>query len=249
MGMIWLLAMLPSLILIALLSAGELLLRPGRADWWRNLQAWALQALAAITLLPLLLALELPSLLDGAAMPLWAGALVFVLLHDALEYFYHRAQHAVPLLWSMHSLHHSDPNMSALTTNRHFWGDQLIKAVTIWPLAALVIAPTPMMLGIYSMASLWHIVVHSRLLISFGPLSWLLNSPAYHRRHHSCLPEHYNSNFSALFPIFDVLCGSYNRPDGWPPTGLDREPHSLLDLLAWPVRQGEDAAEPVAAAR
>ena len=245
----WLLAMLPSFVLIALLSAGELLLRPGRADWLRNLQAWALQVAATFALLPLFLALDVPSLLDGAAMPLWAGAIAYLVLRDALEYFYHRAQHAVPLLWSVHSLHHSDPNMSALTANRHFWGDQLIKAVTIWPLAALVIAPTPMMLGIFNLASFWHIVVHARLPISFGPLSWLLNSPAYHRRHHSCLSEHYNSNYSALFPIFDVLCGSYNRPAGFPPTGLDHQPESLLDLLAWPVRQGGQGAEATAATR
>ena len=245
----WLLALLPSFVLIALLSAGEMLLRPGKADWWINLQAWALQAAAAFALLPLFLALELPSLFNGAAMPIWLAAIAYLVLRDGLEFFYHRAQHSIPLLWSMHSLHHSDPNMSALTTNRHFWGDQLIKAVTIWPLAALVIAPTPVMIGIFNLASFWHIVVHARLPISFGPLSWLLNSPAYHRRHHSSLPEHYNSNFSALFPIFDVLCGSYNRPDGWPPTGLDREPETLLDLLAWPVRQDREAAEGVPAAR
>ena len=42
------------------------------------------------------------------------------------------ASHRIPALWAMHSLHHSDPEMTALTTNRHFWGDQLIKALTIW---------------------------------------------------------------------------------------------------------------------
>jgi sterol desaturase/sphingolipid hydroxylase (fatty acid hydroxylase superfamily) len=238
----WFSAMLPSFIVAALLCAGELLVRPEKSDWWRNLQAWALQAGAAFTLLPLFQFANLPSLFDGDTWPAWAGVIFYLVLRDALEYFYHRAQHAIPLLWSVHAMHHSDPNMSALTTNRHFWGDQLIKAVTIWPLAALVIAPTPIMIGMFTLASFWHFVVHARLRISFGPLSWLLNSPAYHRRHHSSLPEHYNSNYSALFPIFDVLCGSYNRPDGWPPTGLDREPETLLDLLAWPVRsEGEPA--------
>lgn len=247
--MIWLYALLPSFVLIALLTAGEVLLRPGKSDAWINVQAWALQAGAAFALLPLFMALELPSLVQGAQMPLWLAAIAYLVMRDGLEYFYHRAQHAVPLLWSLHSLHHSDPNMSALTTNRHFWGDQLIKAVTIWPLAALVIAPTPEMIGIYNLASFWHIFVHARLPVSFGPLSWLLNSPAYHRRHHSSLPEHYNSNYSALFPIFDVICGSYNRPNGWPPTGLDHAPESLLDLLAWPVRQNGEAVEVVPATR
>ena len=237
----WLSAMLPSIIFVALLSAGELLVRPAkvdtRADWWRNLQAWALNLLVGFALLPLMPSLHLPSLFQGADLPFWPAALAYLVLRDGLEFVYHRAQHSNAWLWSLHSLHHSDPNMSALTTSRHFWGDQLIKAVTIWPLAAVVIAPTPMMMGFFGLASFWNYAVHSRLPMSFGPLSWLLNSPAYHRRHHSSLPEHYNSNYAALFPIFDVLCGTYNRPDGYPPTGLDRQPESLADLIAWPLRQ------------
>jgi sterol desaturase/sphingolipid hydroxylase (fatty acid hydroxylase superfamily) len=141
----------------------------------------------------------------------------------------------------MHALHHSDPNMSALTTTRQFWGDQVIKALTIWPLAALVIAPTPAMVALFNLISLWNFAVHARLPLSFGPLSWLLNCPAYHRRHHSSLPEHYNSNFAALLPIFDVLGGTYHRSDSFPPTGLDTKPESLGDLLLWPARQAPEA--------
>jgi sterol desaturase/sphingolipid hydroxylase (fatty acid hydroxylase superfamily) len=244
----WFFAMLPSIVIVALLSAGEIVVRPARADWWRNLQAWALSSLASFALLPLFLTLHVPSLLNGTALPFWLGATAYLLLRDFLEFFYHRAQHSIPLLWSMHALHHSDPNMSALTTSRHFWGDQLVKAVTIWPLGNLILAPTPMMLGLFNLVSLWNFVVHARLPVSFGPLSWLLNSPAYHRRHHSSLPEHYNSNFAALFPIFDVLCGSYNRPEGFPPTGLETRPESLADLLVWPVRQGEERAAVASAA-
>lgn len=234
--MSWLFAMLPTFVLVALLSAGELLLRPARADWWRNLQAWALNAFAGIAFLPLFMTLKLPSLIDGAALPFWMAALAYLVLRDGLEFLFHRAQHRFPWLWAMHSLHHSDPEMSALTTNRHFWGDALIKTLTIYPLAAFVLAPTPLAIGLFNLISLWNFVVHARLPISFGRLSWLLNSPAYHRRHHSSLPEHYNSNYAALLPIFDVLSGTYNRPAGFPPTGLETKPESLGDLLIWPVR-------------
>ena len=234
--MAWALAMLPTFVLVALLSAAEFLVRPGRADAWRNLQAWGLNAAVGLALVPLL-SPHLPSLLDGRVMPFALGAVAYLVLRDFLEFAYHRAQHAVPLLWSMHALHHSDPNMSALTTTRHFWGDQVIKALTIWPLAALVLKPTLPMVGLFNLVSLWNFVVHARLPIGFGPCSWLLNSPAYHRRHHSSLPEHYNSNFAALLPIFDVVCGTYNRPRGFPPTGLETRPTSLADLLLWPARQ------------
>jgi sterol desaturase/sphingolipid hydroxylase (fatty acid hydroxylase superfamily) len=65
----------------------------------------------------------------------------------------------------------------------------------------------------------------------------VLNCPAYHRRHHSRLTEHYNTNFAALFPIFDVIFGTYRRPDGWPPSGLDETPRSFGDLFFWPLRR------------
>ena len=83
---------------------------------------------------------------------------------------------------------------------------------------------------------LWHTVVHSNVRLNFGPLSWLLNSPAYHRRHHSAEPEHFNSNYSALFPIFDVISGSYHRPDSYPDTGLDTRPANIAQAAVWPLK-------------
>jgi sterol desaturase/sphingolipid hydroxylase (fatty acid hydroxylase superfamily) len=136
----------------------------------------------------------------------------------------------------MHSLHHSDPNMSALTTQRHYWADQLVKAATIWPVAILIIKPTALMLAAYAIASAYNFFIHARLKVNFSAWSWALNCPAYHRRHHSSELAHFNSNYAALFPIFDVICGSYHRPDGYPETGLPHRPASFTDLLVWPLR-------------
>ncbi len=210
-------------------------------DWrarWLNLQALTLVALAKWFLLPLVTLNTPVTLLDGTKMRFVAAFPIFLVAMDFGEYLFHRAQHAIPVLWAMHSLHHSDPDMNATTVERHFWGDQLIKGVTIWPLAAMLIQPTVAMVLAYMVACTWHTVVHSRLNWSFGKLSWLLNSPAYHRRHHSRDPRHFNSNYSSLLPIFDLLSGTYNRPDGFPPTGLEVRPHGLLSLVIWPVRTG-----------
>lgn len=243
----WLISLLPSIALVALLTLFEAIARPARTDWWRNIQAWVFGTFTGLSILPLFHALHLPSLIDGAALPFWLAFPAYLVVRDLLEYLYHRAQHSIPVLWAMHSLHHSDPEMSALTTQRHYWGDQLVKSASIWPLSAMIIAPSPAMFAAFAFVSLWNFVAHARLDVSFGPLSWLLNSPAYHRRHHSLLPEHYNSNFAALFPIFDVICGSYNRPEGWPPTGLARKPENFMELVVWPLRHdapatGEDGA-------
>ncbi len=233
----YLLAILPSLLVAAALTIGEHILRPAETDWRINLLSWTVYSAASLAILPLFIFLGGPSLIAGESLPLWLGALLFLIVRDLAEFVYHRAQHSIPLLWSMHSLHHSDPEMSALTTQRHYWADQLVKAITIWPLTALIIAPTGPIFAIYSAISLWHFVVHTRLPINFGNWSWVLNSPAYHRRHHSMRTEHFNSNFAALFPIFDVLCGTYHRPDSFPPSGLDVRPRTLLDVVFWPIRQ------------
>lgn len=239
------LALLPAFLAAAGLTLIERWRHPARTDWLLNLQAWGTRLLAALTVLPLFQISGIPSLVDGAAVPFWLGFPLFVIVADLGEYLFHRAQHRIPLLWAMHSLHHSDPEMSALTTERHFWADQLFKSVTVWAAATLVIAPTPEMAGVWGMLSLWNFFVHSRLRFDLGRWSWLINTPAYHRRHHSRLPEHFDSNFAALFPLFDVIAGSYHRPDGFPPTGLDRAPSNWREMATWPLHHaGEDEAVP-----
>lgn len=238
----------PALAAMAILTAMET--RRGRrsGEAVRNLAAWALSLAVGFAVLPLVQGWHGPVLLDAGALPFWLGLIVFVALRDAGEFAYHVAQHKVPLLWRMHALHHSDPDMCALTANRHFWGDQLVKQVTVWAVPAMIVTPTPAILAAYGLIGTWHYFVHANLRVDFGRWSWLVNSPAYHRRHHSSLPEHYDTNFAALFPVFDVLIGTYRRPDGWPPSGLASAPTSLADVALWPVRMDAAPAPETSAA-
>lgn len=205
------------------------------SDWRINLQAWFLKVTAAFTVYTAVEVWHGPALIDGASLPTWAAVILYILVFDLSEYVFHRMQHRIPMLWAMHSLHHSDPNMSVLTTNRHFWADAMFKAITVWSVAALIISPTPAALAVYGALGLWNLVTHSQLPIDFGRWSWVINSPAYHRRHHSALPEHYDSNFAAILPIWDVLWGDYHRPAGFPPTGYATRPNSMRELIAWPL--------------
>ncbi|HEY1217243.1 MAG TPA: sterol desaturase family protein, partial [Bryobacteraceae bacterium] len=50
--------------------------------------------------------------------------LLYTLTVDFHEYLFHRAQHRLPVLWAMHSLHHSDTALNASTTTRHYWAEQ-----------------------------------------------------------------------------------------------------------------------------
>jgi sterol desaturase/sphingolipid hydroxylase (fatty acid hydroxylase superfamily) len=213
------------------------------SDWAINLLAWLLNITAGFTVYTLFSEWQGPSLIRGANLAPWLAVVFYVLVQDFAEWLFHRAQHKLPLLWAMHSLHHSDPEMSALTTTRHFWGDRAFKTLTVWSLAAMVISPTVPALLVYFGLSFWNYIAHANLRWNFGWWSWLINSPAYHRRHHSSLPEHYDSNFAALFPVWDVIFGSYHRPDGYPPTGFERRPRSLRELVLWPWAQRAPEAQ------
>lgn len=175
---------------------------------------------------------------SGWGLPI--GIAIYVLAMDFGEYLFHRAQHAFPFLWKMHSLHHSDPQFGAATTIRHFWADPWLKSVTIWLVVGILFKASLLIVTIYAVISYYNFLTHANLRLNLGRASWLINSPAYHRLHHSALPEHFNSNYAALLPVFDVLFGGYRPPgeDEYPVTGLEsgETPQSVLQVIAWPLR-------------
>jgi len=165
----------------------------------------------------------------------------YVLLMDGGEYLFHRAQHRIPFLWAMHSLHHSDPAANISTATRHFWGEMLLKAITIYALIGLLVKANTVVVGFYTILGLYNYVLHMNLRVGFGRWQPLLNSPQFHRLHHSALPQHHNCNFNQFFPLFDVLCGTYRQPEKgeYPPTGLAdaQAPRTLHSMLLWPWRR------------
>ena len=171
---------------------------------------------------------------------LLAGVAAYFVAMDFGEFAFHRAQHRLPWLWAWHSLHHSDTSYDATTTVRHFWMDQLLKSVTIWLAIGLLFKAAPPIPLIYGIITLYNFVIHSNTRLDFGRGSWVLNAPGYHRLHHSSSPEHFDINFAALLPIFDVLGGTYRpaKPGEVPATGLDTgdTPREVLDVVVWPVR-------------
>ena len=115
----------------------------------------------------------------------------------------------------------------------------LRNAFVALPLGLLFRASGPVTL-LYVLSTLYVHFMHANSTLDFGRLSWLLSSPSYHRIHHSVHPEHYDRNFAFIFPIYDVVLGTYRpaRPGERPATGLDDgdRPRNLVEVLAWPWR-------------
>lgn len=218
-------------------------LRPvEKTDWsslWLNVRlALVLQAvilLLAVWLQPMLAKVASAWLPDGVAFirtasygAFWQQAalfIVYLLAYDFLYYWLHRAQHRYDTLWSIHKLHHSETQVNVTTTLRVHWLEEVMKAVVIVFPVALLFDAVPSAGWLATILGLWLFFVHANLKLSFGPLSWLLTSPAAHRIHHSLDHAEANSNFAVIFPIWDILFGTYRRPTAgvWPKTGVAGE--------------------------
>jgi sterol desaturase/sphingolipid hydroxylase (fatty acid hydroxylase superfamily) len=136
-------------------------------------------------------------------MPIWLQGLVVILLSDLLGYWIHRAFHS-PLLWPLHSVHHSSKNLDWLSNYRnHPLNDLIQMLLQILPFIFLGL---PMVAALWLMQ--WTTLIdafgHANLRLEIGPFKKLFVSPAFHRRHHWDNGEP-AKNFSPYFPIWDVL--------------------------------------------
>jgi len=76
----------------------------------------------------------------------------------------------------------------------------------------------PSFLGIPILMFLFNLIGynlrHSHVWLRW-PGSWsiVFPSPAHHHVHHSCHPTHIDKNFAFMFPVWDVVFGTYFMPD------------------------------------
>jgi sterol desaturase/sphingolipid hydroxylase (fatty acid hydroxylase superfamily) len=174
----------------------------------------------------------------------WWFLLSFIVLIFATElwtYIVHRAQHKFPVLWTMHSLHHSAEALSVVTGARHFWLENpLVSAV--FPVLGLVFKIPPEM--VMPVAFFYFLagdgLAHLNTRVSLGRFALCIQNPQYHRIHHSVEPQHRDKNFCRMLPVFDVIFGTAWKPgkDEFPKTGLDsgEKATGFLDGIIWPVR-------------
>ena len=74
-----------------------------------------------------------------------AGLAVDLLLLDFLIYWWHRANHVVPLLWRFHAVHHYDRFLDTTSAVRFHFGEVLLSAVA--RAAVIVLLAIPLQLG------------------------------------------------------------------------------------------------------
>ena len=189
-----------------------------------------------------------------ASLPLWVLLVLGTLAAEVGSYWGHRWCHQNAWLWRFHAVHHSPTQMDWLVNSRAHPLDMVFtRFCGLVPVYALGLAQARGLAGtaavplaVTFVTTLWSFFIHANLRWRFGPLEWLLATPAFHHWHHTN-DEHRDHNYAALFPLVDRLFGTLHLPSHWPPCyGIDAAmPASLQAQLLdpfMPVRKQAGAA-------
>lgn len=175
-----------------------------------------------------LVTLDLDSMVGGGRRAWILKNLVFpfapILALDFFYYWTHRFQHTFPWLWAQHKLHHMEYSLSAATNFRHHWLEEAVRVFTIWiPMGILIKVTGGTSSFLLPVIAYWSFFIHANIKLPLGPLTRVFQGPQVHRIHHSSSPKHFDKNFAAFFPIWDIIFGTYCHPKKgeWPSTGMD----------------------------
>jgi sterol desaturase/sphingolipid hydroxylase (fatty acid hydroxylase superfamily) len=157
--------------------------------------------------------------------PGWLLVPLTIVAMDGANWLAHYADHRFGALWRFHALHHSQEELSVLTSFRahplmHTTGFLLatVPVVVLMPTRPIA----PVLITIYVCIGT---LQHANLRWTFGPVGRVIVSPAYHRLHHA--RETQRVNLGVVLTIWDVLAGYARFPhrgDGVGRTGLNGRP-------------------------
>src|SRR5437899_5751638 len=103
-------------------------------------------------------------LLNWLSLPGWAAGIATFLLMDYAYWWWHWANHMVPLFWRFHNVHHTDLDLDVSTAARFHFGE-MIFSVGFLSVAVMIFGIAPMMLLVFFItfeaATLFH---HSNCL-------------------------------------------------------------------------------------
>ena len=150
-------------------------------------------------------------LLHALDAPVWLAWVITFVVLDALSYAIHRLSHAVPWLWRLHAVHHSDTEMDATTTHRHHPLESAVATLITLPVLLLLGAPPMAVLASALVTLAVTTFAHANLSLGERPtrwLGWLLVTPDFHRNHHRSVQRWTDSNYGMVLPWFDRLLGT-----------------------------------------
>lgn len=140
--------------------------------------------------------------------------LSFFVFDFFIGWLVHFVEHKTFALWRFHIVHHADNNVDATTGLRHHPVESVLRGVFFF--AALFVSGAPM----------YAVMIYQTFLILFTAfthanislprkvdhaISYLFISPNMHKVHHHWQQPYTDSNYGAVFSIWDRLFGTYRE--------------------------------------
>ncbi len=179
-----------------------------------HVQDLAYLALYATAVVPLIIVVDFgfSRVVEGVApwltvptlpvLPRLAVLGVALLLMDGVNWLAHWANHRWTPLWRFHAVHHSQEELSILTSFRAHplvHASFVISVIPVVMLSSNTVIPATVITVYICLSSL----PHANLGWTFGPLGRLVVSPAYHRLHHAT-EGRIDVNLGTVLTIWDV---------------------------------------------
>lgn len=186
--------------------------------WWNTLGLYVINRYTIIWLLPIA---TLPAAMYAQENNLGINLLdlnpvvsiiIATLLYDLFHYWVHRILHTVPILWRLHRVHHSDPDMDVSVEFKHHPLEGLLAGLlSIGFIILAGIHPLAIILRLMG-AQIVSLASHANIKLPEvldQRLRLIIVTPSMHRIHHSSWQPETDSNYGVLFSFWDRLFKSY----------------------------------------
>lgn len=123
-------------------------------------------------------------------------------------YWFHRASHEIRWMWATHSVHHSAPQLTLLSSFRLGWTNLLSAGWLFYAPLVLAGFDPRLVAAMIAFNLQYQFFLHTEAVGRLGPLEWVLNTPAHHRVHHGSNDAYLDKNYGGVLIIFDRLFGT-----------------------------------------
>lgn len=188
-----------------------------------------------------------------AGINIFLALLLFIILDDMMQYWWHRASHTFPWLYNLHRAHHNARYMSIRLVYRNniiyyammpsIWLSSILIFMGLgWVYAGFIIAKMFFIIGAHSDVA-WDKPLYQIKWLS--PVMWVVervfSTPSTHHGHHGRHADdpatNYKGNYGNMFFLWDVIFGTAKITRSYPESyGVENLPEaSLGQQLLWPI--------------
>jgi sterol desaturase/sphingolipid hydroxylase (fatty acid hydroxylase superfamily) len=150
---------------------------------------------------------------------------IYYVVYDLAYYGMHRLQHTIPWWWALHSMHHSQRQVSCWTNERVSWLDIVLQSTMLATVGHLMGVDVGQFALLVLSSQLVQELSHTNTRLGFG---WILQrifvDPRFHRLHHMRVdpsrPNLHDCNYGQVLTLWDNLFGTALYGEPTRPTGV-----------------------------